>query len=92
MKINIPVKELQLKSMKGKISKISSLSHYHFSLRKEHRNKTDFLRSFKMGNVDILSPFVSRSEYLAPLVNVIIRVLFYGCCNAAMQNLCRLVY
>lgn len=29
---------MQLKSMKGKIPKVSSLTHYRFSVGKSHRN------------------------------------------------------
>lgn len=37
IKIHISVKEVKLKSMKGKISKTSSLKHYHFLLGKEQK-------------------------------------------------------
>lgn len=36
------VKEVQLKLIKGEISKISSLTHYHFHLDKFTGMKTDF--------------------------------------------------
>lgn len=54
IKIHIPVKEVQLKSMKWKISKISSLTHCHFSHEKIHRNENNFLRTFIIGNVQII--------------------------------------
>lgn len=36
MKIYIPVKEEQLKSIKGKISNIAALTYYHFTREKIH--------------------------------------------------------
>ena len=52
--LQIVVKEVQLKSMKWKISKISSLTHCHFSHEKIHRNENNFLRTFIIGNVQII--------------------------------------
>lgn len=43
---------MQLKSMKQKISNISSLTHYHFHLNKFTGTKTDVLQRFIIGNVD----------------------------------------
>ena len=57
----MPVKEIQLKSIKGNISKISSWNNYHFSLIKVHRNENK-LTEFKMGNVYIFSQF-GRCKY-----------------------------
>ena len=73
---HLPVKEVQLKSVKGNISKISSLA-YPFSLRNGHRNerKTYFLRRFITGNVIMFSSLKIYSEYLAQFFNDIIRVL-----------------
>lgn len=51
------MKEKQLKSMKGDISKISSLMTYIFLLVKIHREEKFSLRRFMIGNVYIYSPF-----------------------------------
>ena len=49
IKLHIPVKEIQLKSLKGNISKISSLNNYPFPLRKIHRNENRFLTEIYNG-------------------------------------------
>lgn len=49
MKIHILMKELQWKSIKGKIFKIYLLIHYNFSHEKNHRNKTVLLQRFISG-------------------------------------------
>lgn len=46
LKLHIPVREVQLKSMKMKISKVISLRNYRFSLKKITGTKTDFMRGF----------------------------------------------
>lgn len=67
---------MQLKSMNVKISKISSLIHYHFSVKELAGTKTYFLRRFIiMRNAYIFSLFGSQSKYLAQFFNVIIRIL-----------------
>lgn len=73
IKMHTPVKE----STKGKIIKISSLTHCHFSLEKFTGMRTNFLQRFIVGNDYVFSPFGSHSEYLALFFNVTIRV----CCN-----------
>lgn len=45
IKIRILVNEVHLKSIKEKLFKITSFTHYHF-----HWNEKDFLRRFIMGN------------------------------------------
>lgn len=66
--IHIPVDELQLKSMKGKIFQISSMTHYRFFYcEKFTETKIDFLRRFIMGNVNIF--YIRKSL-------VIVRTMF----------------
>lgn len=49
-KIHIPVEEMLFKSiLKGKISKIYSLSNYHFALMKAHKNESKFLTDIYNG-------------------------------------------
>lgn len=67
-KINIYAKKV---INKGQISKISSLTHYHFSLKKITGSKIDFLLRFIMGNVYNFSRFGSHSQYLLQFLNVI---------------------
>lgn len=62
--------------MNVKISKISSLTHYHFSVKEFAGTKTYFLRRFIiMRNAYIFSLFGSQSKYLAQFFNVLIRIL-----------------
>ena len=49
IKIHLPVKEVQLKQLKGIFSKIISLTHYHLSLGKIHRNENRFLTEIYNG-------------------------------------------
>lgn len=48
IKIQKSVKEVHLKSMKVKISKISSFTHFHFHSAKFTGTKTDFIRRVMM--------------------------------------------
>lgn len=50
--------------MKGEFSNIISFTHYHILLEKNLRNKNSFLRTIKMGYVDIISSFAIHSECL----------------------------
>lgn len=56
--------------------KISSLKHYHYSLGKIDRNENKFHTEFKMGNVDIFSPFGSHLEVPWQFLNIIIMLLY----------------
>lgn len=80
IKIHRPVRKVQLKLKKGKISKISSLTYY-FSFWKIHRNKHKFLMEIYDGKCLHFSPNGSHLEYLAQFFNVII--------SFAMLNSCR---
>lgn len=57
IKIHVLVKEVYLKSIKWKLSKITSFTLSHISFGKIHRMKTDFLRRFIMGHFYIFYPF-----------------------------------
>lgn len=62
-----------MKLIKGKIYiKISSLKHYHYI----HWNENKFHTEFKMGNVDIFSPFGSHLEVPWQFLNIIIMLLY----------------
>lgn len=63
--------------MKLKISKISSLTHYFFSVKEFAGTKTYFSRRFiLMGNAYIFSLFGSNSKYLSQFFNVVIQILY----------------
>lgn len=64
------MKEIQLQSMKGKISKITLLTYYHFFYESSQERK--YIP--KMGNVHIILQFGTHLEYLT-LFNVILRAI-----------------
>lgn len=78
IKIQIPVKEIQLKLIKGKYPRYIywRLIIFHF---KQVRNK-NFSRLFIIWNVYFFLQFGTQSEYIAQFVSVIIG-LFYDWCN-----------
>lgn len=67
IEIHILVKEVQLKSIKGKI---------HFSLGIIHRNERFLSEIYNWGKFTSFFPIRSHSEYLAQFLNVIILVCF----------------
>lgn len=75
IKVHIHVKEIHWKYMIRKISKLSLLTHYPFSLIKIHTNEKRFLRFLWEMFYYIFYPFRSHFEYLTQLFNVIIWVL-----------------
>lgn len=64
------MKEIQLQSMKGIISKITLLTHYHFFYKSSQKRKY----ILEMGNVHVILQFGTHLEYLT-LFNVIIRAI-----------------
>lgn len=67
IEIHILVKEVQLKSIKGKI---------HFSLGIIHRNERFLSEIYNWGKFTSLFPIRSHSEYLAQFLKVIVLVCF----------------
>lgn len=66
------MKELQWKSIKGKIFKIYLLIHYNFSHEKKSQEQNSFITKIYIGNVDIFSTL--RSHH-AQFFNVNTQVL-----------------
>lgn len=80
----LPVKDVQLKPMNEKKSKIPSLTplaHLQFQLEKFTQTKTNFFQKFMMGNVDNFSPLRSHLEYFT-VFSTILSGYFYVCCIA----------
>lgn len=62
---------MQLKSMKGKIFKRSSMKHYNFSLVKAHKIENKLLTEIYIGTCSYLFSLWSQTEYVEHFNNVI---------------------
>lgn len=81
------MKEIHLILMKGKISKISSLRHFHFSPKKVHREENKFLTEIYTGKC--LHLFTIQNSLQIP--RTIFQLYHQGYFMAdVMQNPCRL--
>lgn len=96
IQINIPIKEEQIKSMKGKIYKIFTFTYYHFLYKKITGTKTGILQIFLMKIVDI---FCIYSEFTWNTLHIFSTYhpgtfLFklFSCNNSKLEQLSLIIY